>query len=197
METGPRCDAEARESAAPASLSPNPDPNPDRGLSFAPMPPPPVDPWTAFLQWLQTIIVPDWTGLIQLLPILLIVGVVGPGLSLLAVYWMYVRMTTRRGKVRIDEPVPELAQHAANGSPIYPPNVPYCPTHELIYPATARECDIDGEELQVRCPVDETVRVAGQQLCRTCGTRYELGASLTPIVIRRHGRPPAGGAAIA
>lgn len=161
------------------------------------MPPPPVDPWTAFLQWLQTIIVPDWTGLIQLLPILLIVGVVGPGLSLLAVYWIYARMTSRRGKVRFDEPTPEPAQLGANGLPIFPPNAPYCQTHALIYPATAAVCDVDREELHVRCPVDETVRVAGQQLCRTCGTRYELGASLSPIVIRHHGRPPAGGAAIA
>ena len=66
----------------------------------------PVDPWTAFLEWLQTILVPDWTGLINLLPILLIVGVIGPGLTLLAVYWIYVAATNRRGKVRWDEPTP-------------------------------------------------------------------------------------------
>ncbi len=161
------------------------------------MPPQPVDPWTAFLNWLQTILVPDWNGLINLLPILLILGVLGPGFTLLAVYWMYVRMTTKRGKVKIDEPTPELAAGAADGTPIYPPNVPYCPTHALIYPATSRECEIDREELMVRCPVDETVRVAAQSLCRTCGTAYQLGASLAPVVIRRHGRPPAGGAAIA
>ena len=161
------------------------------------MPAEPVDPWTAFLQWLQTILVPDWNGLIQLLPILLIVGVVGPGLTLLALYWLYVSATARRGKVRIDEPTPERAERGPDGMPVYPANVPYCATHELIYPATYRTCEIDGEELQVRCPIDETVRVAGQQLCRTCGTRYQLGASLAPVVIRRHGRPPAGGAAIA
>jgi hypothetical protein len=161
------------------------------------MPPQPVDPWTAFLNWLQTIIVPDWNGLIGLLPILLILGVVGPGLSLLALYWIYIRMTTRRGKVRIDDPTPEPAQLAADGTPIYPPNVPYCPTHALIYPPTSRVCEIDGEELQVRCPVDETVRVAGQEICRTCGTRYQLGASMAPVVVRRHGRPPYGGKAIA
>jgi hypothetical protein len=156
-----------------------------------------VDPWTAFLEWLQTILIPDWNGLILLLPILLVLGLVGPGLTLLAVYWFYVTITGRRGKVRFDEPAPIPAERAADGTPVYPPNVPYCPTHELLYPATAKVCDIDGEELQVRCPVDDTVRVAGQPLCRTCGTRYELGASLAPIVIRRHGRPPAGGAAVA
>jgi hypothetical protein len=157
----------------------------------------PVDPWTAFLQWLQTILVPDWSGLIQLMPILLIVGVVGPALSLLALYWLYVIFTTRRGKVRFDEPTPQPAERAADGSPIFPANVPYCRTHELIYPAKYRECEIDSEELNVRCPVDDTVRVAGQELCRTCGTRYQLGASLAPVVVRSHGQPPAGGAAIA
>ena len=157
----------------------------------------PVDPWTAFLDWLATILIPDWNGLISLLPLMLILGVLGPALSLLALYWLLNSATRRRGKVRIDEPQPEAAPRAADGTPIYAANVPYCPTHTLLYPPTYRECEIDGEELLVSCPVDETVRVASQQLCRTCGTRYQLGASLAPVVVRSHGRPPAGGAAIA
>jgi hypothetical protein len=161
------------------------------------VPPPPVDAWTAFLQWLSTILIPDWNGLIGLLPILLIVGVVGPGLTILALYWIYVRLNDRRGRVRTDEPQPLAIAPAADGTYAYPANVPYCPTHHLAYPPTARECTIDREELLVRCPVDDSVRVAGQQLCRTCGTRYQLGASLAPIVVRRRGTPPAGGAAVA
>lgn len=156
-----------------------------------------VDPWTAFLEWLQTILIPDWNGLILLLPILLILGLVGPVLTLLALYWFYVVGTSKRGKVRRDELSPTPAERAADGSALYAPNVPYCRTHELIYPATAKNCEIDGEELAVRCPVDDTVRVASQPVCRTCGTRYELGASLAPIVIRRRRHPPAGGAAVA
>ena len=161
------------------------------------MPPAPVDPWTAFLQWLQTIIVPDWNGLIQLVPLLLIFGLVGPMFSLLVLYWLYVRVKTHSGKVRFDEPEPSPAQIGTDGRPIYPPNQPYCATHQLVYPANATVCTIDDEDLDVRCPVDGTVRVASQQLCRTCGTRYQLGASLVPVVVRRHGTPPAGGAAVA
>jgi hypothetical protein len=157
----------------------------------------PVDPWTAFLDWLSTILIPDWNGLIQLMPILLILGLVGPGLTFLALYWIYVRMTTSRGRVKIDEPEPLAAQEGPDGTYAYPANAPYCPTHHLVYPGTVRECAIDGEELLVRCPVDASVRVASQQLCRTCGTRYQLGASLAPVVIRRRGSPPAGGAAVA
>lgn len=161
------------------------------------MPPEPVDPWTAFLNWLQTILIPDWNGLFQLMPLLLIFGVLGPGLSLLALYWIVNIARGRRGRVRIDEPQPVVAEMAADGTYLYPANAPYCPTHHLVFPATARQCSIDGEELMVRCPIDESLRVAGQQLCRTCGTRYELGASLAPVVVRRRGSPPAGGAAVA
>lgn len=159
--------------------------------------PVPVDPWTAFLNWLQTIIIPDWGGLIALLPILIVLGVIGPALSLLAAYWIYVLATSRRGKVRTGEPEPAEVPQLADGTYDYPANVPYCPTHNLMYPATTRECNIDGEELQVRCPVDGSVRVASQQLCRTCGTRYQLGAALSPVVVTRRGTPPAGGAAVA
>jgi hypothetical protein len=161
------------------------------------MPDAPVDPWTAFLTWLSTIIIPDWNGLIGLLPILIVLGVIGPALSLLAAYWVYVLASNRRGKVRIDDPVPTEAALLADGTYDYPPNVPYCATHHLIYPATMRECPIDSEELQVRCPVDGAVRVASQQICRSCGTRYQLGAAVAPIVVSRRNAPPAGGAAIA
>ena len=109
--------------------------------------PPSVDPWTAFLNWLQTIIVPDWSGLIGLLPILLIAGLIGPGLTFLALYWLYVRRTNRRGKVRTFEPEPVLAQIGADGAYAFPANAPYCQTHHLIYPATYRQCPVDGEEL--------------------------------------------------
>lgn len=159
--------------------------------------PPPVDPWTAFLQWLSTIIIPDWNGLIGLLPILLILGVTGPGLTFLFLYWVYVRLKDQRGKVRFDEPEPIVIPANAGATYSYPPNAPYCPTHHLVFPATAHECAIDRDELMVRCPIDDTVRVAGQELCRTCGTRYQLGASLAPVVVRRRGAPPAGGAAVA
>ena len=162
-----------------------------------PVPQQPVDPWTAFLDWLQTILVPDWNGLIQLLPLLIIVGLTGPILSLLALYWFFVAAKTPRGKVSVDDVQPQPAAVGEGGVPLYPPNVPYCPTHALLYPPQAKDCEIDGEELLVRCPVDDTVRVARQEVCRTCGTRYQLGASLAPVVVRRRGQPPAGGAAVA
>ncbi len=156
-----------------------------------------TDAWTTFLEWLATIIIPDWNGLIHLLPILLILGLTGPILSLLLFYWLYHAFIDRRGKVDIGELAPIPAEYRSDGTPIFPVNTPYCIEHELIYPGTARNCDIDRAELTVRCPVDDTARTAGEQLCRVCGTRYQLGASLAPVVVKRRRRPPEGGAAIA
>jgi hypothetical protein len=156
-----------------------------------------TDAWSTFLEWLATIIIPDWNGLINLLPILVLLGVTGPGLSLLMLYWLYHAFIDRRGRVQILELEPSPAGRRGDGTPIFPPNVPYCIEHELIYPATARNCDIDGAELVVRCPVDDTARTATEQLCRVCGTRYQLGASLAPVTVRRTRRPPEGGAAVA
>ena len=121
----------------------------------------------------------------------------GPALSLLVLYWIYNRAREKSGKVRLDDAQPIAVAANADGTYTYPPNIPYCSIHHLRYPPTAHECAIDRGDLQVRCPVDDTVRPAGQQLCRSCGTRYQLGASLTSAVVRRSGTPPAGGAAVA
>ena len=44
---------------------------------------PSSDPWTASLNWLTTVIVPNWTQLVGMLPFFLLIGVVGPLLSLM------------------------------------------------------------------------------------------------------------------
>jgi hypothetical protein len=155
------------------------------------------DAWGKILEWLQGLIIPDWNGLIHLLPILVILGLTGPILSLLLVYWLYHAFIDRRGKVQFDELEAAPAAHSADGTPVFPVNVPYCIEHELVFPPTARTCTVDGDELTVRCPVDDAVRVASQEVCRVCGTRYQLGAAVSPVIVRRRHQPPAGGAAVA
>jgi hypothetical protein len=157
----------------------------------------PPDPWTSFLDWLQSLIVPDWNALIQMLPLLVILGLVGPILSLMMLMQLRYLMHRRRGRVRFDEPEPIPAQLANDGEPIFPANVPFCEAHAVLYPGKVSRCEIDGVELSVRCPVDGTVRPATQQVCRACGTRYVLGASQAPQRVRHAGRPPEGGAAVA
>ena len=149
------------------------------------------------LSLLEQLIIPDWGDLVGLLPLALMFGLIGPILSLLALAWLHHRVTRRKGRVRIADPEPVAAERDASGEVLVSPNVPFCPRHGLIYPPHATECAVDREELMVRCPVDETLRSARQQVCRACGTKYVLGASQSPVTVRRIGRPPEGGAAIA
>lgn len=157
----------------------------------------PNDPWTAFLDWLTTIVVPDWTSLISTLPLLLLVGVVGPILSLLMLAWAWHFLRKRRARIDIGEPEGVLAPMGADGLPVFPANAPYCLEHGIIYPSSRVRCEIDSADLSVRCPVDGTVRDAGVQLCSGCGTRFVLGAASVPALVRRPTGPPEGGAAVA
>jgi hypothetical protein len=166
------------------------------------------DPWTSFLDWLSTIVVPDWNALINTLPLLVVLGIVGPivTLQMLMVFWYMTHR--RRGHLHYAEPDARPAELDAEGLPVFPPNVPYCEEHAVLYPPQVTACPIDGAELSVMCPVDNTVRVARQQKCGTCGTTYVLfatpplfrrmlGAPAAKLDIRRTGRPPDGGAAVA
>jgi hypothetical protein len=155
------------------------------------------DPWTAFLDWLTTVIVPDWGELVGMLPFFLILGVVGPIVTLIALLWVWDLMKRERARVELEEPDVVPAPRDASGLPMFPVNVPFCQEHALVYPASAVRCTIDGADLSVRCPVDATLRLAAEQTCRACGTRYVLGAATVPALVRRSGQPPGGGAAVA
>ncbi len=155
------------------------------------------DPFSAFLDFLQSIMVPDWNALISMLPLFLILGVVGPILSIMMLMQLWYLFHRRRGRVRRVEDEPIAAPLDTDGTPVFPPNVPFCEEHAVIYPAGQRRCEVDRAELSVRCPIDQTTRFASQDLCRVCGTRYGLGAASTGLTIRHGGRPPTGGAAVA
>jgi hypothetical protein len=154
--------------------------------------------WDQLLDLLAKIIIPDWNDVIGWLPTLMVIGVLGPILTLLFFYWAWVYMHNERPRIRYVEPEPVQAERNADGYFIVAANVPYCPRDGLIYPPQAVDCDVCRGELVVRCPVDETVRPAREEICRACGTRYVLGAVKTPLAVqRRRAGPPEGGAAAA
>lgn len=155
------------------------------------------DPWSSILDQLTKVLVPDWPGLILLLPFLLIVGVLGPILSLMGLAWAWHWLTARRARVTVSEPAARPVELDAGGRALFPVNVPYCGEHGLVYPPSAVRCAIDGADLTVRCPVDDTVRVASITTCTACGTRFVLGAASTSALVRRTVGPPPGGAAVA
>lgn len=153
--------------------------------------------WTDFLGLLQKIIIPDWSDVINALPILFVLGVLGPVLTLLALLWVHYLFTRRTGRVRLADQAPVPAERDEDGYAVIPPNTPFCAREGLLYPPNATRCESCRDELVVRCPVDSTTRTARQQVCRACGTRYVLGASTTAVAVRRPGGPPEGGAAVA
>lgn len=158
---------------------------------------PPPDPWSAFLEWLTTLLVPDWGALIGLLPLLIILGLMGPILTLVALMWLWHLLHRRRGRVRYEEVQPSPAPRGEDGRPSFAPNVPYCEQHALLVPARARTCPVDGAQLQVSCPVDGTVRAADIQTCPACGTRFVLGSTAPALLVASPSGPPEGGAAAA
>ena len=155
------------------------------------------EPWTEFLDWLTTVLVPSWGELIALLPIVIVGTLVGPFLTLLLLMWAWHFIRRRKGRVERSEVQPVPAAISADASPVFPVNVPYCEEHALVYPPRATECNVDRADLSVSCPVDGTVRAASIDTCTACGTKFKLGVGSSPLVVTSSDGPPEGGAAIA
>jgi len=158
---------------------------------------PAPDPWTYFLNWLTTVMVPNWTELVNMMPLWVVLGVAAPILTLLALAWVWHFLRKPRARIETGHPEGVPAPRGADGLPMFPTNTPYCLEHSIIYPATDVRCAVDDSDLSVRCPVDGTVRDASIQTCTGCGTRFVLGASLSGALVVRHAGPPEGGAAVA
>lgn len=156
-----------------------------------------TDPWTSFLDWLTTVLVPAWGELIGLLPYVIIGTLVGPILTIIVLLWAWHFIDRRRGRVQRAQAQPVAASLDDDGLPVFPVNEPYCEEHALIFPSRARACSVDGGMLTVTCPVDGTVRAAEIDTCSGCGTRFKLGATSRGSVVVVSDGPPEGGAAIA
>ena len=157
----------------------------------------PPDPWSAFLDWLTTVLVPDWGGLIELLPISSSSSSSAPSSR----SWPWAGRGTSCGAGAAASSAarhkPSPVPRADDGTPLFPANAPYCEEHALVYPPRARRCAIDQAPLAVACPVDGTIRAAEIQTCAACGTRFTLGAGSSPLLVTSAGGPPEGGAAAA
>ena len=151
-----------------------------------------------FIDLTSKVILPDWGDVVtQLLPIALLVGLVGPILTILIAAWAYQTARRPRFRVRATEVAPVPVPRDEAGEAIVPANVPFCSRDGLLYPPRTARCPVCGDGLTVRCPVDDTLRTASLETCSACGTRYVLGASDTALAVRRSSGPPQGGAAVA
>lgn len=148
--------------------------------------------WHGLLQAISGIIIPDWGALVGMLPIFLLIGVVGPLVSLLVLGWFIYIVRAPRAKLAIVEG-PVLAE-TVNGEAVFPSGEPYCPNDSLVFPSGATRCDVCHRELLVRCPKCAAGRQARVDTCGNCGLvlKIEYRARAT-----RPAGPPPGGAAAA
>jgi hypothetical protein len=151
--------------------------------------------WTQLLDLLSKIILPDWTLVVGLLPILIVLGVVGPIFTILMLFWLWYFVTKpRRGVVPLAEG-PYPAPIGSDGYPIFPAAEPYCYHDALVYPPGSTRCETCGRELLVRCPKCGLGRAAEIDTCGNCGLVLKIekragGKALRPVA----GPPPGGGA---
>ena len=148
--------------------------------------------WTNLLAFSATFVTPDWGALIGLLPILLLIFVVGPILTILVLAWAHYLVHKPRTK-RVFAPARRAAPLDADGSPVYPAGEPYSPSEGVIYePGTIRAAT--GEDLVVGCPKCGLVRSAALDICGNCGLSFTLKPTTRSL---RPAAPPPGGAAAA
>lgn len=150
--------------------------------------------WNQILDFLTGLVIPDWGSLIGLIPIFLVVGVLGPLLSLLALVWVIYMLRRPRTKLTVLEG-PRPAPLDENGRPLYPTGYPYCARDGLIYPSGVTVCDRCHDELVVTCPKCGIGRQARFDTCANCGLILKIDKSAQVRTLAPVGPPPGGAAA--
>jgi hypothetical protein len=150
--------------------------------------------WEGLIELTSQVLLPDWAWIINtVLPILLLLAVLGPILSLLILAWVIYVVRAPRAKRTYDEPAPVRAPLGEDGTPAFPTGEPICYRDGLIYPASARACEQCKDELSVLCPKCGVGRPAAVSACGNCG--LELRLRQRPAALQVSGPPPGGAAA--
>lgn len=145
------------------------------------------------IDFLEPVLIPDWRALLDLLPLFLLLGVVGPILSLLVLGWFIYIVRRPRSRIPYQPPAPQSAR-LVEGQPVYPPGEPYCAFDRLVYPFGETRCATCGRDLAVVCPKCGTGRQAHLDTCGTCGLVLKIDRGVPAL---RPAGPPPGGAAAA
>ena len=145
------------------------------------------------IDFLTPILIPDWKALVDLFPIFLLLGVVGPIVSLLALGWFVYLVSKPRARIAYTPPAPRPAE-IVDGVSFYPPGEPYCRHDRLVYPFGETRCAACGRDLAVICPKCATGRQAWIDTCGTCGLVLRIDRTVPAL---RPAGPPPGGAAVA
>jgi hypothetical protein len=148
--------------------------------------------WSNFIEATSAFVIPDWGQLIGLLPVLLIIGVVGPLLTIIMLFWLRYWILKPRVSAGYAD-TRRLAAIGDDGQPIFPAGEPYSLRERMIYESGATRSE-SGEELLVACPKCGLVRSAAIDTCGNCGLTF----TITPPTrtIRPAAPPPGGRAAV-
>ena len=150
--------------------------------------------WNQILAVTSIFVLPDWGGLIGALPVIILLGVVMPFLTFLALGMMIYTIRKPRTKVTFEEG-PRVAEIGPGGDPIYPVRLPHCRRDGLIYPSGTIRCERCHDELAVICPMCGLGRQAIIDTCTNCG--LVLKVNPRAIAVRTTSGPRPGGAAAA
>jgi len=151
--------------------------------------------WNSILDITSMFVIPDWSAVVGLLPLLIFVGIIGPLITFLVLGIMGYQIMKPRTRVEFVDPSPQIARTGTDGQPIFPPGQPFCRSHQLIFPTGTARCDRGGEELSVICPMCGLGRPALIDTCTNCGLVLKVDPRLVPVA--RASGPKSGGAAVA
>ena len=150
--------------------------------------------WHQILEITSLFVLPDWGGLIGLLPVLILLGLVAPFLTFVALGTVIYGLRKPRVKVTYPEG-PRMAEIGAGGEPIFPVGLPYCRRDALIYPSGTHRCERCHDQLAVICPMCGLGRSGLIDTCANCGLVLKVKTRAIAVPVSTGPRP--GGAAAA
>ena len=150
--------------------------------------------WSQILQVTSQFVIPDWGMVIGGLPVLVVLGLVAPFLTFLALGTVIYLARKPRVKVRFEEG-PRVAEIGADGQPVFPVGLPHCRRDGLVYPSGTLRCERCHDDLAVVCPMCSLGRSALIDTCSNCGLVLKVRSRA--VAVRASVGPRPGGAAVA
>jgi hypothetical protein len=150
--------------------------------------------WTHILDVMSIFVMPDWGMLIALLPVLIVIGLLGPFLTGLTLGTLIYLVRKPRVKVVYTEG-PRVAEIGPGGEPVFPVGLPHCRRDALVYTSGTLRCERCHDELAVICPMCGLGRSALIDTCANCG--LVLQVKTRAVAVRTTAGPKPGGAAVA
>ena len=150
--------------------------------------------WSQILQVTSLFVIPDWGQVIGALPVVVVLGLVAPFLTFLALGTVIYMARKPRVKVRFEEG-PRVAEIGADAQPIFPIGLPHCRRDGLVYPSGTLRCERCHDDLAVVCPMCSLGRSALIDTCSNCGLVLKVRSRA--VAVRASVGPRPGGAAVA